>query len=52
MVLGEPRNFSFIYEILDGIGNSDSITDYFEDTIIQRACKRQLRQGTGWIITK
>ncbi len=43
MVLGEPRNFSFIYEILDGIGGSSNITDYFEDTIIQRACKKAIK---------
>ncbi len=42
-ILGKPRNFSFVYEILDGIDDNSSVTDYFESTIIERACKKAIK---------
>ncbi|MBU5677496.1 DNA mismatch repair endonuclease MutL [Alkaliphilus sp. MSJ-5] len=43
MILGKPQNFSFIYEILDEVRNNNNIDDYFEDTIIKRACKEAIK---------
>lgn len=43
MILGKPQNFSFIYEILDEVRNNNNIDNYFEDTIIKRACKEAIK---------
>jgi len=42
MILGKPKDFSFIYEILDEVANNN-IDRYFEDTIIKRACKEAIK---------
>jgi len=43
MILGKPKNFSFIYDILDEVTNNNNIDSYFEDTIIKRACKEAIK---------
>ena len=43
MILGKPRDFSFVYEILDETRNNDNITERFEDTIVKKACKKAIK---------
>lgn len=43
LVLGRPQNFSFIYDILDEIRNRNDSKNYFEDTIIKKACKAAIK---------
>lgn len=43
LVLGRPRNFSFMYEILDEIRNNNIVEDFFEEVIIKRSCKEAVK---------
>lgn len=43
IILGKPKDFNFIYEILDEVRNNNNINNYFEDTIIRRACKSAIK---------
>lgn len=42
IILGKPRNFNFIYEILDDV-KENNINNYFENTIIKKACKEAIK---------
>ncbi len=43
MILGKPQNFSFIYEILDEVASNNRVDNYFEDTLIKKACKEAIK---------
>ncbi len=43
IILGKPRDFNFIYEILDEVRTNNNINNFFEDTIIKRACKAAIK---------
>ncbi|MFW5648348.1 MAG: DNA mismatch repair endonuclease MutL [Candidatus Alkaliphilus sp. MAG34] len=43
MILGKPRDFSFIYEILDETRDDSNVAGYFEDAIIKKACRKAIK---------
>lgn len=43
LILGRPKSFSFIYEILDNIKDKGEPDTYLEDAIIKRACREAIK---------